>query len=295
MRKSYLISAPAGDSLSRPYRVRDFHKYAAPLRHWLATCFALICLTSACNLPLHLLPTDRPAPGPTALPEPAWQHIANGLQWRQLFPNGDELAQLIVVRIDPSLYEFRVVYRAGKPESLARWRALEADASLIINANFFDENYQALGLVVSDGSASGSSYRDHGGTFLVRNGAPEIITYRSQEQLNVEDIEQAVQGFPLLVEEGEQAYFAAGNGERTRRTMIGIDKRGQVLIIVAPFLGLSLADLSAYLPKSDLEIDTAFNLDGGGSTMIALSGVDYFQPSLDAAPTILAVYRRASG
>lgn len=255
----------------------------------------ILLLVAACNLPLHLLPTVTSAPGPTALPDAVWRHITDGLQWRQLIPNGDELAQLIVVRIDPSRYQFRAVYRAGQPESLARWWALEADASLIVNANFFDENHRALGLVVSDGSASGSRYRDRGGIFLVRNGEPEIITHRSQKEPHIEDIEQAVQGFPLLVEEGKQAYFAAGNGERTRRTMIGIDRRGKVLIMVAPFLGLSLADLSAYLPKTDLDIDAAFNLDGGGSTMIALPGADYFQPSLDAAPTILAVYRRASG
>ena len=77
--------------------------------------------------------------------------------------------------------------------------------------------------------------------------------------------------------------------------MIGIDRSGNVLIMVAPFLGLSLADLSAYLPKTDLDIDAAINLDGGGSTMIALPGADYFQPSLEPVPVILAVYRRASG
>ena len=252
-------------------------------------------LVAACNLPLPLPPTITSAPDPTVLPEPVWQHIADGLQWRRLIPHGDELAQIIAVRIDPSLYEFHVVYRAGQPESLARWRVLAADASLIINANFFDEHHRALGLVVSDGEASGSSYRDRGGAFLVRNGAPEIITYRSQKRLNIPGPEQAVQGFPVLVEDGEQAYVADGGGERTRRTMIGIDKRGQVLIMVAPFLGLSLADLSAYLPKTDLDIDAAFNLDGGGSTMIALPGADYFQPSLERVPTVLAVYPRAGG
>ena len=104
-----------------------------------------------------------------------------------------------------------------------------------------------------------------------------------------------MQGFPLLVKDGKQAYFASASEERTRRTLIATDKRGNILILVSPFLGLSLMDLSAYLPKTDLEIDSAFNLDGGGSTMIALPGADYFQPSLDPLPTILAVYPRAAG
>ena len=250
---------------------------------------------AACNLPVRMLPALKPSPVPTSIPEPQWQTIEEGLQWRKLIPNGDDLAQLIVVRIDPRRYRFRAIYQAGAAESLSNWRALEPDASVIINANFFDPNDFALGLVVSDGAAHGSPYQDRGGTFLVRNGAPEIVSYRSPSFPEIGDIEQAVQGFPLLVEDGRQAYFAAGSGERTRRTVIGSDRSGNVLIMVAPFLGLSLADLSAYLPKTDLDIEAAFNLDGGGSTMIALPGADYFQPSLEPVPVILAVHRRASG
>ena len=282
--------------MSRPYKVWDILSVRSPSRHLLAVSLAVICVTAACNLPARLLPTLKPSPVPTAGPTtPSWQTIDDGLQWRKLIPNGDDLAHLIVVRIDPSRYRFRAIYRAGAAESLSNWRALEPDASVIINANFFDINDFALGLLVSDGAAHGIAYQDRGGTFLVRNGAPEIISYRSHSLSEIEDIEQAVQGFPLLVEDGRQAYFAAGSGERTRRTMIGSDMSGNVLIVVAPFFGLSLTELSAYLPKTDLDIDAAFNLDGGGSTMIALPGADYFQPSLEPVPAILAVFRRASG
>lgn len=256
---------------------------------------AAALLAAACNLPLHQLPILTSSPLPTPALEPAWRSIADGLQWRKLIPDGDDLAQLIVARIDPSQYRFRAVYQAGQPESLAGWRTLEPDASLIINANFFDAKYEALGLLVSDGTARSPAYRDRGATFLIRDGKPDIIAYKSRNPLYIDGIEQAAQGFPLLVENGRQAYFSPGRGERTRRTMIGIDTRGSVLIMVAPFLGLSLADLSAYLPKTDLDIDIAFNLDGGASTMIALPGADYIQPSLDPAPAILAVYPRATG
>lgn len=289
------FSAQAGDSMSRPYKVWDRLNVPTSLPYSLAAGFAVICLTAACNLPVHLLPKPVRQAEPTATSVSDWRTIANGLEWRRLIPAGDELAQLIVVRVDPAYYRFRAIYRSGKPESLAGWRALEPDASVIINANFFDINYYALGLVVSDGIASGVAYRDRGGSFLVRNGEPAIISNRSQNLPKVESIEQAVQGFPLLVENGKQAYFEAGSGERTRRTIIGIDRRGNVLILVAPLLGMSLADISAYLPKTDLDIVTAVNLDGGGSTMIALPGADYFQPSLDPAPTILAIYPRATG
>ena len=265
-------------------------RHAAPFRLWLLLLAA--SLLGGCNLPSALLPTLTALP--VATESSVWMHIADGLQWRKLLPNGDELAQLIVVRINPQKYRFRAVYRAEEPLSLSGWRALEADASVIVNANFFDSSHRALGLAVSDGLSHGRAYRDRGGTFLIRNGQATIVASRSESLASIDAIEQAAQGFPLLVEQGAQAYFTATGGQRTRRTMIGIDKQGYILIIVSPFLGLSLADLSAYLPSTRLEIDAAVNLDGGGSTMIALPGADYYQPSLDPVPMILAVYPRSS-
>ena len=255
---------------------------------------AVACLLSACNLPLDRLSALAPTPTATSAPASQWQRIADGLDWRRLLPNGDELAQLVVVRIDPSLYRFRALYRPGQPASLAAWRALAPAASVLINANFFDSQYQALGLVVSDGQAFGAAYQNRGGTFFIRNGAPAVLANHPEIESSVEGAEQAVQGFPLLVDQGEQAYFARSRGERTRRTLIAMDRRGHILILVSPFLGLSLADLSAYLPGTDLDIETAFNLDGGGSTLLALPGADYFQPSLDDVPTVLAAYPRES-
>ena len=249
-------------------------------------------ILAGCSLRADLLPTDAPTPAPTATPESGWQFIAEGLEWKTLRPKGDDLAQLIVVRINPAHYTFRARYRARDPHSLSKWRELEPGASVLINANFFDTDREVLGLVVSDGAAHGSAYRNRGGTFLLRNDRPTVMANRSQGLLSDGSIQQAVQGFPLLVEDGRQAYFSTTNAERTRRTLIAEDKRGNILIIVAPFLGLSLAELSAYLPSIDLDIETAFNLDGGGSTMIALPDADYYQPSFDTVPTILAVYAR---
>ena len=247
-------------------------------------------ILAACSLRTDLLPTAPPTP--TTTPETGWQYIADGLEWKTLRPKGDDLAQLIVVRINPAHYTFRARYRARDPQSLSNWRELESGASVVINANFFDINREVLGLVVSDGAAHGGAYRDRGGTFLLRNDIPTVLANRSQVLPSDGSIQQAVQGFPLLIEDGRQVYFFTANAERTRRTLIAEDQRGNILIMVSPFLGLSLADLGAYLPSTDLDIETAFNLDGGGSTMIALPGADYYQPSFDPVPTILAVYAR---
>ncbi len=244
---------------------------------------ALLVLTLAgCDL--------RTISTPAATADPQWQRIEAGLHWRILTPNDDASAQMAVVRIDPQRFRFQALYRPGDALSLADWRAQAPDASLIINANFFDDSERVLGLLVSDGQAHGPAYRQRGGSFLVRGEEAAVIANRGAALPT--NLDQAVQGFPLLVDSGAPAYFDSRGAERNRRTVIAQDSRGNILIMVAPYFGLSLAKLSAYLTSVDLGIVTAFNLDGGGSTMLTLPGADYRQPSFDAVPAVLAVFPR---
>lgn len=252
----------------------------------------VVGLLGACNLPAELLPTLTAIPPATATAVSGWDRLAVGLEWRLLHPYGDDSSQLVALRIDRRHFRFRVIYHPGAPKSLASWRELEPNASIIINANFFDEANHALGAVVSDGILSGSAYLNRGGTFLARDGVPSVVGFRAGPPPLDATTEQAIQGFPLLVYNGEQAYFATAEGERNRRTVIAEDAIGNILILVAPYFGPSLEDLSAYLPSTDLDLVTAVNLDGGGSTMIAIPAANYYQPSFDAVPTVLAVYPR---
>ena len=244
-----------------------------------------LLLTSALALiGCSLRTPSAPTQAPTAAAESAWQSIADGMEWRTLLPNGDELAQIVVIRIEPGRFRFRAIYREGDPQSLAAWRALEPSASLIINANFFDRDHRVLGVVVSDGIRYGAAYSDRGGLFVQRSGSPTVTSTLSPQSQIDSSVQQAIQGFPLLVDQGQPAYVGSPHGERNRRTLIAEDKSGNILIMVSPFLGLSLHELSAYLPETGLEIVTAVNLDGGGSTMLALPAADYFLPSFDAVP-----------
>lgn len=252
----------------------------------------LASLVSACNLPSDLQQTVTALPIVTATPSSPWQRIEDGLEFRTLQPRDDEWSQLVVLRIDPQYFVFRSVYHAAEPKSLTGWRAQEPSASVIINANFFDQADSALGAIVSDGVRSGHAYLKRGGTFIVRNGIPSVLGYRAGAPPLDENTEQAIQGFPLLVFQNERAYFSSSTGERNRRTVIAEDRDGNILMIVAPYFGLSLVDLSVYLPATDLDIETAVNLDGGRSTMLAVAGLNFSQPSFDAVPAILAAYRR---
>lgn len=265
-------------------------------------------LTVGCNLtsPLpfaELTPTATSLPPlPTLPPSPptdaetigdGWEIIAPGLEQRSLNSNGNFLARLDIIRIDPAQYGFRAHYRPGEPLLLSQWQSELADATVIINANFFEVDYTVLGLLIADGVFYGQSYLNRGGTFAIENGLPLLrsnVTFPYQG----EAFEQAVQAFPMLIENGEISYQPAANENTSRRSAIGIDSAGRVLLIATPLLGLSLADLATALDAPELDLVQAMNLDGGGSTMLAVTPSGYSIASLDPVPAVLAVYPAAN-
>ena len=107
-----------------------------------------------------------------------------------------------------------------------------------------------------------------------------------------EALEQAVQAFPMLVLDGVSIFTDTSATAISRRTVVAEDTQGRILVMVTPFLGLSLLDLSAYLATTDMQIVNAVNLDGGGSTMMFVASSNFRLPSFDPVPSVLGVYPR---
>jgi len=236
-----------------------------------------------------------PTPAPTSAPPVStdWQTIAPGLEVRVYYPGGARLAELRMLRVDPARYTLRAHYRAGAPLSLAGWRSALPQPAAFVNANFFTPDHTVLGLLVADGVAHGRAYTDRGGTLLVRSGQPLIRANLREPYTPGEPLEQAVQGFPMLVQDGLPALTGQPGDRVARRTAAGQDRSGRVLLMVTPLLGLTLADLSAFLAESDLDLRIAFNLDGGGSSLMYHAGSPPLAlPSVDPVPAVLAVYPR---
>jgi uncharacterized protein YigE (DUF2233 family) len=254
------------------------------------TLMTLLSLLTGCfSAALGTQPTSQPATPTTD----GWEQIAIGLERRIYTPPQSGLGALIVLRIDPSLYSFRAHYRPGAPLLLSDWASMLPGAAAFINANYFDPQFNALGLVVADGVAYGRSYVNMGGLLQVQNGAVRVRSTILEPYMG-EALEQAVQAFPMLVTNGV-ASFSNRQGDRvTRRTVAAQDAQGRILLMATPLFGISLVDLANYLPTTDLQIINAVNLDGGGSTMMAIpaGAQPYTLPSFDAVPTVLAVYPR---
>ncbi len=255
-------------------------------------------LISSCSLTTdNIIPSTEAMPSteiPTVQPtisDSEWQQLAPGLEQRAYTPNDNPLAQIIVLRIDPNMYTFRAHYRAGSPLGLGEWESTLSDAVALVNANFFDPQNRVLGLLVSDGMVYGSSYFGRGGTFVIQNGQARVRS-NLVEPYQGEALEQAVQAFPMLVLDGVSIFEDLSATSTSRRTIVAQDIQGRILLMVTPFLGLLLTELSVYLPTTDMGIVNAVNLDGGGSTMMFVAPSNFRLPSLDPVPSVLAVYPR---
>lgn len=248
----------------------------------------LAALLSACNVSIPLEP-------PTATAAPSdWQTLAPGLEMRYYHPGGSHpLTQFVALRIDPALYSFRAHYSPGEPLSLGGWRERLPDAAAIVNANFFNPQGLAQGLLVVDGVVHSQSYQGRGGTVQVQNG---IVRVRSNilEPYAGEPLEQAVQAFPMLVTNGEASFSNTRGDSIARRTVAGQDVDGRiVLLMTTSLVGMRLVDLSQYLTTIDLGLVNAVNLDGGGSSMLGIypsGGSSTTFASFDAVPVVFAAY-----
>ncbi len=262
-------------------------------RFRLSSFLTAATLLSAC---LQQVPPPSPSNAPDTQGAPTintvvWELLAPGLERRTIRPNNSLLVSFTVLRIDPALFAFRTHYRPDDPLTVTGWRDALPGVVALINANFFDRANRILGLLIADGVTYGESYRDRGGMFYIDNDGNIGIRSMIPEPYQGEAFAQAVQAFPVLVTDGTASFDNSRGDSLSRRTAIGIDGDGRVLWIVSSsLLGLRLTDLSAYLPTTDLGLVDAFNLDGGGSTMLYTE--DEQIPSFDPVPAVLAIYAK---
>lgn len=248
----------------------------------------LATLLSACQLRQAIRPLRPSSPTATTPAADGWEELSPGLELHRALATGSLFGQLTALRVDPQRYRLRAHYQPGAALTLEGWRAALPDAVAFINANFFDSELLINGLLIADGVAHGQPWLTRGGTLLLRDGTLQLRPNQERPWLTGQ-LQQAVQGFPMLVHDGARVYRR--NGPPARRSAVALDRSGRVLLLATPLPGLSLAALAEWLARSDLEIVSALNLDGGGSTMFHVSAADAVSiASLDAVPALLAVW-----
>jgi hypothetical protein len=246
--------------------------------------------------PVLAAPAATPAtPAATAEPpDSGWQPVAAGVELRRLrvpVRAGVPEAQITVARLDPAQVRFRVGYSPGQPLALSEWLG-GAPPLALITGGFFSESFESTALVISGGVAAGESYVGRGGMFAVdRAGAITIRSLADQPYDPAEPLDEAVQGWPILIKPGGEPAYTAGDPELARRSVVALDRDGRVLLFACSTSSLTLADTAAWLAASDMGIDAALNLDGGKSTALFVEGAANVEPFV-RLPLVLIAERR---
>lgn len=241
---------------------------------------------------IELIPTLENNVTVTETAEPPyWTEIAPGLErrWEKIEENGRQVNTLYLLRIDPKYYQFGVDYAPGEPKPLSVWQR-ETDALVVVNGGYFTPEQYATGLTIVDGEQSGWSY-NFGGMVDIRDGVARVRSLEDEPYQDGERIDFGLQAFPMLVRPGDIGYDG-GSVSAARRTVIGQDKEGYIIILVADSPSFTLHGLSKYLLTSSLNLDVALNLDGGSSSGVQVALPREGLSGFVALPTVITVKAR---
>jgi hypothetical protein len=246
--------------------------------------------------PVPSLPSISATVEPT--PDADWSLLQPGLERRviQIYNGQNQHAEsLYVWRLDQDHFRMDVAY-ADRPKSLDAWQK-ETQADLVVNGGYFsieNERYFPDGLTITNGKAFGRSFNGFGGMLAIDRSEAELRWLVQKPYNPYERLQAALQSFPVLVQPGGKLGFPAEreNYARARRTVIAQDREGRILFMVTPEGHFTLHQLSAYLTESDLDLDIAVNLDGGGSTGILVARPREIISPKVLLPFVILVYAR---
>ena len=250
---------------------------------------APLASTPVLSVPPIQIPSVSPAFASGS--DPNWSLLLPGLERRviQIYDNMNQpVESLHVWRLDQNYFRLDVAYNE-RPKSLGTWQR-ETNALMVVNGGFYsiaNERYFPDGLTIVNGTASGRSFSGSAGMLAI-DGSRAELRWLLQKPYN------SSESFPILVQPGGGLGFGAEreNHVSARRTAIGQDKEGRILFMVAPQGYFTLHQLSVYLTESDLNLDIAVNLDGGGSTGILVANPPEIIPPSRPLPFVILVYGR---
>lgn len=230
------------------------------------------------------------------MPDTGWSFSQPGLERRVIgIYNQNQLVEsLYIWRVDQKYFRLDVAYDEI-PRSLETWQK-ETNASLVVNGGYYsieNERYFPDGLTIANGEVFGRSFRS-GGMLAIKETGAELRWLVEKPYNPLEPLQAALQSFPILVQPGGRLGLSAEreNYASARRTVIAQDQEGRILFMVAPLGYFTLPLLSAYLTESDLNLDIAVNLDGGGSTGILIADPHEIISSTRPLPFVILVYSR---
>ena len=219
-----------------------------------------------------------------------------------LVRGGVRVGRMVSVHVDPVRARPRLVLNGARRPL----RALAPEADLVANAGFFTPEFRPTGLLVSEGEVL-HPFVDHGGAagtgvLVWRDDGTIRLHARSSFSLEDPDaIRVALQAGPRLIEPGGEPGIRADDHISANRTVVGRDRAGRFVIVVAHGAGASRSGPSLWemmrlvgaeglgRVRDDLALEIALNLDGGPSTGLHLRPAELALPASEVVPSALVV------
>ncbi len=236
----------------------------------------------------------------------AWLELQPGIELRELefARKGRWLStfNLVVLRVDPKRVWLRMV--AVSPEELPtsdiETLARRTNALALLNTNYFEPDSKVMGLVIAEGKTIYPLRKEgsiHHGVWFLKNGEAFVV---HRTVFDGRGVNEAFQAGPWLVTDGEPETRFRNAPLVARRSAVGVDRKGRVLLMATDALlgGLSLPELAAVLgtaeTKGGLGLWRAINCDGGTSTQMVIrhSRASVVIRSTVRVPVCLGVYPR---
>jgi hypothetical protein len=204
---------------------------------------------------------SAPDPPPAARAETRcpdeWTRVADGIEYRMLD------CDLHLVRVDPHRAAIDAVVRPGSTA-----RDLGRTFDFAINANFFDENFRPLGVVMSNGRALNPPHavKWQSVFYVDREGHAGIVPVREWE--DVHDPKTAAQCGPRLVVHGKKNDVA--RADAVWRSGVCIDADDKVVFFVTdPGARFDVHEMVG-IAADRLQCREAMLFDGGPSAQMFL-------------------------
>jgi uncharacterized protein YigE (DUF2233 family) len=204
-----------------------------------------------------------------------WNILRKGVEFRKITMERSESGtlELKLLRFDSGLIVPRVLFadQFHLKGASAKTFAEKSGAIAAINANYFDEKGRPLAYLKTTEKEVNPTVSKHAlytGIFGVREFVP-FVAHR--DNFRASQASEALQSGPLLLHKGALEILN-GPARYARRSVIGLDKDGRILIGATDAVlgGLSFPELQELFTSSNRRLDATdlLNLDGGGSAQL---------------------------
>ncbi len=219
----------------------------------------------------RLTPGMRLALGPS-VPTAAsgrldWQAAGDGFDVAELpvLVDGTEVDRILLSRIDPARYRFRVVSRPAGDRTIGDWMA-DTGAVAAVNGSYFALDGRPDTPVLSDGDPLGpQQYSATHGAFVAGETGARLSDLTGTSWTSAfTGARDAMVSYPMLI--GADGASRAGHTDAVQlanRTFLAQDRSGRILLGTTTDAFFSLARLADFLRSAPLDLALALNLDGG--------------------------------